>query len=59
MIDTCTKGFYKLGIKKGGIVSVCVPNTIEGLVSFFAINRLGGIVNFIHPASSEEEIKDS
>lgn len=58
-IDECAKGLYNLGVRKGDVVTVCLPNTIEGVVSFFAINKIGAIVNFIHPASSENEIKDS
>ena len=59
MIDNCAKGLWCNGVRKGDVVSVCLPNTIEGVVSFFAINKLGATVNFIHPASSENEIRDS
>lgn len=58
-IDLCAKGLYDAGVRKGDIVTICLPNTLEGIISFFAINKIGGIVNFIHPASSENEIKDS
>lgn len=58
-IDECAKGLIDLGIKKGDVVTVCLPNTLEGVVSFFAINKIGAIVNFIHPSNSENEIKDS
>ena len=56
-IDDCAKGLYDYGIRKGDVVTLCLPNTLEGIVSFFAINKIGAIVNFIHPASSENEIK--
>lgn len=59
MIDECAKGLSNLGIKKGNVVTICLPNTLEGVVSCFASNKIGAIVNFIHPASSENEIKDS
>lgn len=59
MIDECAKSLYVNGVRKGDIVTVCLPNTIEGIVSFFAINKIGAVVNFIHPSSSENEIKDS
>jgi len=59
MIDDLAKGLYEEGVRKGDIVSVCLPNTIEGITSFFAINKIGAVINFIHPAASEEEIKDS
>lgn len=59
MIDECAKGLYDYGIRKGDVVSICLPNMIEGVVSFFAINKLGAIANFIHPLSSENELKKS
>ena len=58
-IDECAKGLYDYGVRKGDVVTVCLPNTLEGVVSFFAINKIGAVVNFIHPASSENEIRDS
>lgn len=59
MIDSCAKGLYDFGVRKGDVVTLCLPNTLEGIVSFFAINKIGAIVNFIHPACGENEIKNS
>lgn len=59
MVDNCAKSFYNSGIRKGDIVTICVPNTLEGIVSFLAANKIGAIANFIHPSCSENEIKDS
>ena len=58
-IDEFARGLYSDGVRRGDIVTICLPNTIEGIVSFFAINKIGAIVNFIHPSSSENEIRDS
>lgn len=58
-IDVCAKGLYDDGIRKGDVVTICLPNTLEGVIAFFAINKIGGVVNLIHPASSENEIRDS
>lgn len=59
MIDTFARGLSNLKIGKGDVVTVCLPNTLEGVVAFFAINKVGAIINFIHPASGENEIKQS
>lgn len=59
LIDECAKGLYDYGVRKGDIVSVCLPNMIEAVISFFAINKIGAIANFIHPLSSENELKDN
>jgi len=58
-IDLCAKGLYDAGVRKGDVVTICLPNTLEGIIAFFATNKIGGIVNFMHPSSSENEIKDS
>ena len=56
-IDTCAKSFKVLGLKKGDRVSICMPNTPEAIISFYALNKIGVIANMIHPLSSENEIK--
>lgn len=56
-IIRCAKAFNALGVRKGDIVTICMPNTPEAIIAFYALNRLGAISNMIHPLSSEEEIK--
>ena len=56
-IDEAARAFKALGIKHKDIVSICMPNTPEALIAFYAINKIGGIANMIHPLSSEHEIK--
>ena len=56
-IDICSRAFRSQGIRKGDIVTICMPNTPEGLISFYALNKIGAIANMIHPLSSEQEIK--
>ena len=58
-IDTCANGFYDLGIRKGDIVTIMLPNVPEALVSLYALNKLGAIANMTHPLSAEEEIKQT
>ena len=58
-IDTCAKGFKKLGIKKGDIVTILLPNVPECLISLYALNKLGAIANMTHPLSAEEEIQQT
>ena len=58
-IDRAAICFYNLGIKKGDIVTICLPNIPEALIALYALNKQGAIANMIHPLSSEEEIKFS
>lgn len=58
-IDICAKGFKALGIKKGDIVTLLLPNVPEALISLYALNKIGAIANMTHPLSAEEEIKNT
>lgn len=57
-IDKAALSFHKLGIKKGDIISICLPNVPEALIAIYALNKLGAIANMVHPLSAEEEIKE-
>ena len=57
MIETATKTYMELGVKKGDIVTVCLPSFVENIVNFYALNRLGAIANQIHPLASKDEVK--
>lgn len=57
-IDTCAKAFKNLGIDKKDVVTICMANTPEALISFYALNKIGAIANMIHPLSGQEEIKN-
>ena len=37
-IDDCAKSFKQLGIRRGDVVSICMPNTPEAVISFYALN---------------------
>ena len=57
LIDKCARSFLQLGITEGDVVTICLPNVPEALISFYALNKIGAIANMVHPLSSEEEIK--
>ncbi len=56
-IDEASRALKSLGIKHKDIVSICMPNTPEAIIAFYAINKIGAISNLIHPLSGENEIK--
>ena len=58
-IDKAALSFKTLGVKKGDIVTICLPNVPEALISLYALNKLGAIGNMLHPLSAEEEIVQS
>ena len=56
-IIKAAKALKALGMKKGDRVTICMPNTIDAITLFYAVNMTGGICNMIHPLSSEKEIE--
>lgn len=56
-IIKAAKALKVLGMKKGDRVTICMPNTIDAITLFYAVNMTGGICNMIHPLSSEKEIE--
>lgn len=56
-IDLCARSLKASGIREGDVVTICMANTPEALISFYAINKIGAIANMVHPLSAEEEIK--
>lgn len=45
------------GVKDGDKVTICMPNTPEAIIMFYAINMVGAIASMIHPLSAENEIE--
>lgn len=55
--EDLAKALVSLGLKQGDIVSVVTPNTPQGVLMVYALNRIGAIANMIHPLLSPKEIK--
>lgn len=55
-IDLTAKALLELGIGKGDRVTICMPNTPQGVDCFYALNRIGALSNMIHPLSAPREI---
>ena len=55
-IKAAAKGLYKMGIRAGDKVTICMANTPQALDCFYALNRIGAIPNMIHPLSAAQEI---
>jgi len=56
-IEQASKSLRSLGVKQGDIVSICMPNTPEAVIAFYACNNIGAVADMIHPLSSPSEIK--
>ena len=58
-IDLCSTKFLMLGVKKYDIITIISANIPEALMSFYALNKIGAVVNLLHPLLSENEIKNA
>lgn len=56
-VEQVSKSLLNLGVRRGDVVTICMPNTPEAIECFYAINNIGAIANMVHPLSAEEEIK--
>lgn len=52
--------FYKneLGFKQGDVYTIFSPTNVESMILFMALNRLGVIVNFVHPLLPPDNLKE-
>lgn len=57
-IEEISGAYHSFGVRKGDIVTIIMPNTPEAVTSIYALNRIGAIVNILHPLSAQEEIRE-
>lgn len=56
-IKQCAKSLVVHGIKEDDRVTICMPNTPQGVTMFYALNMIGAVPNMVHPLSAEGEIE--
>lgn len=57
-IEKISGAYHSIGVRKGDIVTIVMPNTPEAVISIYALNRIGAVANILHPLSAQEEIKN-
>ena len=56
-IEKAARALKNYGVKEGDRVTICMPNTPEGIVMVYAVNMVGAVCNMVHPLSSEKELE--
>ncbi|MFW9772923.1 MAG: AMP-binding protein, partial [Candidatus Thorarchaeota archaeon] len=56
-IDQCAKALSNLGLKEGDRMTISMPTTPQGIICFYAINKIGAIASMIHPLSPPSQIE--
>lgn len=55
-IDQCAAAFYSLGLRPGDRMTIALPTIPQGVIAFYAINKIGAVASMIHPLSTAKEI---
>ena len=61
MIDdsvSISMALKELGVKKGDIISVCMPNFYQAVAVFLDCNRIGAVTTFLNNGASQNEINE-
>jgi long-chain acyl-CoA synthetase len=56
-IDTCAAALASLGLRTGDRILISMPTSPQGVIAFYAANRLGAVPALIHPLSTAPEIE--
>ena len=56
-ISQCADGLASLGLKKGDTITISMPTSPQGIICFYAANKLGAVASMIHPLSTQSEIE--
>ncbi len=56
-VEKLAYSLYKMGIRKGDVVSLILPNSPQFVISYYAILKLGAIVNPINPLYTPSELE--
>lgn len=48
----------ELGLKKGDVYTIFMPTTMQSIIAFYALNRIGVITSFVHPLMGADYLKE-
>jgi long-chain acyl-CoA synthetase len=55
-IEACAAALAGVGLRHGRAIVISMPNTPQGVIAFYAANRLGAVAAMVHPLSTPAEI---
>ena len=55
-IERCAAMLAARGLREGDRLMVCMPTSPQGIIAFYAANRLGAVAAMVHPLSTAAEI---
>ncbi|MCM1306789.1 MAG: acyl--CoA ligase [Bacteroides sp.] len=58
-VDRVAGGLYALGIRRGDVVMLALPNIMQSVVAVYAASRIGAVASMIHPLLSADEFGEA
>lgn len=55
VLNTAT-ALTSMGIVRGDVATICLPNTPHAVIAFYALNSIGVIANMVHPLTPAHEL---
>lgn len=56
LVELAERRLRDLGMKKGDVLTICLPNIPQAVIVFYAANKLGVIANMVHPKTPPDEL---
>lgn len=56
LVNAMAKSMKELGVRENDIITVVTPNIIQGILVFYAANKIGATVTFLNSNSNSKEI---
>ena len=56
MIDQCADALADAGLREGERLAIAMPTSPQGVIAFYAANKLGAVPAMIHPLAAPTEI---
>jgi len=56
----CLAAYFQkeLGLKKGDVYTIFMPTTMQSIIAFYALNKIGVITSFVHPLMGADYLKE-
>lgn len=49
LVDLYAKGYKEMGVQNGDMVTICSAGTLDTVLNFAALNKIGAVVQFVNP----------
>ena len=48
----------EMGLRKGDVFTIFMPTTVQSIITFYALNKIGVITSFVHPLMGPDYLKE-